>query len=630
MKVIGVYSGKGGVGKSTVASLLALALSKKHAVSLVDLDINTPSVPVLFGGRDTLDNLKIHSVGFTRKGLIDFTGNVLRKVVREQMNKAKDDNSEIVVIDMPPGLDDTHLELVDFMRPSFFVLVVQPNKLSEEDAARTSQLFMKVRVPVAGVIQNMSGDVFGEYTAGQVLGLPLLGTIPLQKDIADLGGKGLVDEIVNPLLDLAETLYEKAGVAEWKLTNKNMFEGSSYSELYDAGLVPSFNDDMKKRESGKRKLWFYGLQSWDEIREMLLDRTIHVHGERDRLLEECDSSRIREMLENLDSENSGIFMVIRPPNTDPQLYPGEIGSAHLYTEHKYHYGVPRIAYQTDNGEVVLFANEVSPISMDRLNAMLESGELVMAQGSKVSRYVPSKETMTAIFNTFGLINDGWEGKYDRLLGADLAEPLPDKTIRVPEREEGEGDYVYGSKIGERDGEGFIPRAKPVEAPVETPKKARKAKSVEKPEIGRYVTITKDDIEQNVCNCESCTEGHRLADYCPVYKKRLLEVYQIGKPVATEYGDVLPVMGGRLPKTVVDHYVDHIAKRLRAVNRKFHDHEMVRPIYNIEELEDERRGLHIAILSNAGFTPLEVSIEACAFKMVVEDYVEQQIRAMGLI
>ena len=204
MKVIGIYSGKGGVGKSTVASLVALALSKSHKTCLVDLDINTPSIPVLFGGRQELPNLNILSTGFKRTGLIDYSGAILRRVVRELTDEAKKTNPDIIVIDMPPGLDDTHFELVSILRPSFFVLVIQPNKLSEEDAKRTSQLFTNLSIPIAGVIQNMSGDVFGTYTEGEVLGLKLLGTIPLNKQIATLGGNGEIDKVKNPLQNVVD------------------------------------------------------------------------------------------------------------------------------------------------------------------------------------------------------------------------------------------------------------------------------------------------------------------------------------------------------------------------------------------------------------------------------------------
>lgn len=436
MKVIGIFSGKGGVGKSTVASLLALALAKTHKVSLVDLDINTPSIPVLFGGRQELTNLHIHSVGFLKKGLIDYSGNILRKVVRDQLDRAKADEPDIVVIDMPPGLDDTHLELVNYLRPSFFVLVIQPNKLSEEDAKRTSQLFSKVHIPVIGVIQNMSGEVFGEYQPGQVLGLNLLASIPMNKDVATLGGDGKIDELENPLQSISENLFNLAGEAEWKLINRGLWEGLSYEELVAEGLAPAdfhFDgedryDRMRRRALFKKKgggqVQFMGLKSWDQIREYLLDHSMVLGAfNHDATLEYCDTETIRKMLYHLDETNMGLFMVIRPPNTAIRLYPGEIGTARLYTEGSHYYNLPRVAYQTDEGEVVLFPHEVSPVSVEKLHQYVEEFLLVLAKHSKTPRYVPKKDQLEIINNTFGhhvgLVGD-WEQDYKDLCGVDEA------------------------------------------------------------------------------------------------------------------------------------------------------------------------------------------------------------------
>jgi MinD superfamily P-loop ATPase len=450
MKVIGIYSGKGGVGKSTVASMVALALAKKHKTCLVDLDINTPSIPVLFGGRQELKNLKILSMGFKRTGLIDYTGAILRRVVKDLTDEAKKENPEVIVIDMPPGLDDTHFELVNLLKPSFFVLVIQPNKLSEEDAKRTSQLFTNLKIPIAGVIQNMSGDVFGEYTTGEVLGLKLLGSIPLNKQIATLGGNGEIDKVKNPLVRITEDLFALAGEADWKIVSKAMFEGVEYDDLVldegypevdyeegdeddDDGDMESFKHADKNRIrkiiSGSKELGFRGLKSWGKIRKVIMgmsDTADHYFGKTDdidQMLVNCDTKTIRRMLYHLDDSNTGLFMIARPPNTQIRLFAGEVGTAHLYLDGKYYYNLPRVAYQTDQGEVVLFPHEVIPITVTDLDKYIEDGTLYLAKNSKMPRYIPTRGNLEGIVATFGRLVSmhGWEEDYLALCGDSVPE-----------------------------------------------------------------------------------------------------------------------------------------------------------------------------------------------------------------
>jgi len=152
------------------------------------------------------------------------------------------------------------------------------------------------------------------------------------------------------------------------------------------------------------------------------------------------------------------------------------------------------------------------------------------------------------------------------------------------------------------------------------------------DINREVTITRYDIEEKVCNCTDCKETHKCHDWCDRYIDRLVAAYPVGEPVMTKHGFmVYPVMGGYVPKGLVDKYTDNIAERLKSIKLKeLKRYEEKRPIYYVDELEDERRMLHIAILYNAGFSPLEVGIEAVAFKIVIEKFIENRLRRLGLL
>ena len=177
MKVIAIYSGKGGVGKSTTSALIALAMADRFdKVSLLDFDINTPSAPVLFGGRSEVNNLKIHSTGYRCGGLMGFTGTAQKKVLNSLVKQVEVYDPDVCIIDMPPGTSSVHLSVCGKISPSSFILISQPNSLCESDAMRATELFAKIEAPILGVIYNMVGDFFGTDPSGKI-GLNVLKSV---------------------------------------------------------------------------------------------------------------------------------------------------------------------------------------------------------------------------------------------------------------------------------------------------------------------------------------------------------------------------------------------------------------------------------------------------------------------
>jgi len=411
MKAIAVFSGKGGVGKSTVSALFALALARTRNVVLLDLDVGTPSQPVLFGGRDVIEwpikregSLRIVSTGFSTKKAIMHTGSMARGLMRSLAKKAIETEPDVCIIDMPPGTGDAQLEVCGTLKPSSFLLVVQPNRLSYEDAARAVGMFRGIGVPIAGVVQNMIGDL-GELS-NEVLGMPVLAHIVMKKEIAELGSAGRIDKLEeNPLNALVEKIYDEAVSVQWREKKRELLYGPSYDEI-----------EWKRGERGERgeRPHFVGLGSWDEVRRALSGECASM-VQPDSFLEECTAERIERMLEHLDETGAGMFMVTKAPGTKVLLFPGEIGMAHIGEESSMHYGVPRIAYQTDEGEVVLFANEVSPVSHEEMLRVIAAGEHVRI--GTTSRYVPKYWVMEQIEHAFGRLARmpmNWREKYEEL------------------------------------------------------------------------------------------------------------------------------------------------------------------------------------------------------------------------
>jgi ATP-binding protein involved in chromosome partitioning len=208
-RMIAVASGKGGVGKSTIAANLAIALTRRgRRVGLVDADIYGPSQPRLMGVEgvrpqarektllpvETRFGVPLLSMG----GLVaegqaiawrgSMAGQALGQLIDGDWGEA-----EVLILDLPPGTGDLQLTMVQKHKPVGAVIVSTPQDLALIDAARAIDLFAKVNVPVVGLIENMSGyacphcgevsDPFGSggaEAAAARLGLPFLGRVPLE------------------------------------------------------------------------------------------------------------------------------------------------------------------------------------------------------------------------------------------------------------------------------------------------------------------------------------------------------------------------------------------------------------------------------------------------------------------
>lgn len=406
IKAIAIYSGKGGVGKSTVSALFALALAKNHKVALVDMDVNTPSIPVLFGGKKTHGkNLKLFSYGYGTRRPITMTGKVVRKALMDITKEARKTKPDIIIMDMPPGTGDIQLQVATKLKPSSFVLVIQPNKLSEEDALRATEIFQKTNVPISGVIRNMSGDTFGRDM--NILDLPILADIPLRDDVAQLGYGGKITHVKNnPLLPIAEELFEKATNIDWETVKAQLFESAlEYEDLIDKDLI-SFD-----------KLKFYGTKSWDMVRHRL-QGYMPCFGRfgGDKFLDVCTAEHIERMLEGLDEDKSGLFMIVNAPHTPIRLFPGEIGVCSLSTDHKGYYGVPRVLYHTDEGNVTLFPYEVKPVTIKLILELEKADEITKCPNSATARHLPTVRMIEELEHLewpIGIPQD-WREHYKRL------------------------------------------------------------------------------------------------------------------------------------------------------------------------------------------------------------------------
>ena len=216
-KLIAIASGKGGVGKSTLSTNIAIAISKTgKKVGLVDADVYGPSQTKLLGSDEKptadekrLNPVEAHGIRFLSLGQLVSPGHALAwrgpmaSGALAQLIEADWGDTEILIVDLPPGTGDVQLSLVQKSRPDGAVIVSTPQALSLIDATRAIDLFGKVSVPVLGLVENMSGydcphcgersDPFGSggaEDAARELGIPFLGRIPLDSALREASDAG--------------------------------------------------------------------------------------------------------------------------------------------------------------------------------------------------------------------------------------------------------------------------------------------------------------------------------------------------------------------------------------------------------------------------------------------------------
>ncbi len=246
--IIGVGSGKGGVGKSTVTANLACALAKAGArVGLLDADIHGPSIPTMMGVRQEpfvinkklvpveSHGVKIISMGFLVEPdqAVIWRGPMVVGALRQFLTDVDWGELDYLLVDLPPGTGDIQLTLAQTVPLAGAVIVTTPQTVALQDARRSVAMFAKVEVEIFGIVENMSRFVCpqcghvepifaeggGEAYAAE-LGVPLLGSIPLEPSIRVAGDAGKPVVIAHPdshsahaFTALAEKVAQRASIA---------------------------------------------------------------------------------------------------------------------------------------------------------------------------------------------------------------------------------------------------------------------------------------------------------------------------------------------------------------------------------------------------------------------------------
>ena len=250
---IAVASGKGGVGKSTVAVNIAVSLARQGAkVGLMDADIYGPNIPTMMGVLEMpapkdekltpalAYGVKFMSMGFMVKPgqPLIWRGPMLNSAIRQFLSDVDWGDLDYIIIDLPPGTGDASLSLAQALPLSGVVIVTLPQQVSLEDASRGLEMFRTLDVPILGVVENMSYltlpdgskmDVFGQGGGEALAGkyeVPFLGSIPMDPEVRVGGDSGKPVVLTRPdsdaavsLTNVAEQIAARVSVAALSGTN---------------------------------------------------------------------------------------------------------------------------------------------------------------------------------------------------------------------------------------------------------------------------------------------------------------------------------------------------------------------------------------------------------------------------
>lgn len=225
--IIAVSSGKGGVGKSTVAVNLAVSLALDGArVGIMDMDVYGPNVPIMLGAAEARPEIDVnklipieaYGVKLMSMALLQpddkpmiVRGPILHGLVKQFLSDVKWGELDYLIVDMPPGTGDVQLSLAQLVPVQGAVLVTTPQNVAIADVRRALRMFETVAIPILGIVENMSYfvapdtgtryDIFGEgggARLAEMYHVPLLGTVPIGMDVRAGGDKGVPVVVSHP------------------------------------------------------------------------------------------------------------------------------------------------------------------------------------------------------------------------------------------------------------------------------------------------------------------------------------------------------------------------------------------------------------------------------------------------
>lgn len=400
MRTILVYSAKGGVGKSSCSAAISRFIANKcedKSVLVIDMDINTPSMDVIFTNEHPKNNIWVCSTGFMFESIIYMDGSMIKEYVshvKKTIGKIKPD---YIVIDTPPSLSQVHIELINSFKISYIFFITQPTILSISDVNRTIDFFVSNigATNSCSIIENMCSN-FDE----RKYKINISARIGLQQNLDGFNLEVKYPKEFESIFDIIEKS------CDFILDGSEDVKRMMFDESFDIktiqrtdGRKKSFElniiyDDGRESVMYLNKLKFISVRTWDIMKYHIEEFSC---AGLDMRLQEFTKDRIERLVNAFKERDVSYFMVTNSPITEIRLIPGEIGQCTIKLDDSY-YGVPKVEYSTPKGTLTLFPNEVMPVDMSFIQNAISNEEYIIVDGK---RFFPPIETVTLLMNAFG-------------------------------------------------------------------------------------------------------------------------------------------------------------------------------------------------------------------------------------
>lgn len=396
MKTILIYSAKGGVGKTTCAAAISKFVAAHGCkVFVLDLDINTPSMDVMFENPHPDDNIWVASTGFLFDSLIFMDKSMITEYINKSLKDVYKVNPDYLIIDMPPSVSQVHIEVINRFRIGYLLFITHPTRLSISDVSRTINFFRE-RVNIGdkcAIIENMSlPNINNEYD------IPCIAKIPIQDN---LDGSNIHEVCIKQMNDIYNEIRKSVDVNKVAEIGNNML----YDESFDIDIkfnqrrgtkyvITATYDNGEVKEIYTNVIKFISVRTWETIKDFIISNNIRY----DALIHYNTTEKISNVVNAFKNKDAAYFLVVRAPLTEIRLIPSEIGSCTFNKTSDSYYGIPTVQYQTSKGAVTLFPHEVTPLSFDDVQKIInEEKYIILTDG----RYLPTKESLFNLMCMFG-------------------------------------------------------------------------------------------------------------------------------------------------------------------------------------------------------------------------------------
>lgn len=387
MKALLTYSGKGGVGKTTVTyCLYETYKAMGYRVAVLDMDLNTPSFHLLANDENVISNHD-HAGLFANEAQINlFIGHAFKRI--------EEINPDVLLIDTPPSITSVHFSLLNKFDVSGVILVSQPTELSRSDVERTVPFFEAKDVSVLGIVENM---VEGE---GLTYRYPKLIQLPKEEGLSSFK---VFENNTQPLEKLCTSLLEM-NLKEVSNQNKKRMlfdESLSWPDVknilgiheYESGEFHFFNSAKKSLDQIK----FINLATYAKVHEAYMNFHDRAHDcwARNHMTE-ATFDRVERLVKAFEYDDVAEFIITKVVNSGDVIV-GEIGSGTLLIDDKFN-ELPTLNYNTKNGSVRLFPHEVMPVDKRIKEEAIKDGYTYIENGNRFLPPLAVAEEIGSMFN----------------------------------------------------------------------------------------------------------------------------------------------------------------------------------------------------------------------------------------